>query len=274
MAVNLKPFVEYVDPAPNWWESELVDYQTRPATAFLREAVHISDAIRQCRRRFQKRKNGTFNKDSQDSIYRLGAAALSSMMSHFETFQRSLFAGMMEATRFVPDFKLDECCKRLQRDSQLSIDATRVLAYRGRAAPIGQVVADSLGSWHSPQRVNSHFRAVIPDYQFLSGAESNQLDILWQLRHSIVHTGGWLTHADAQKLKFLGTLADKPILLNDNFVEAAARRLHGIVGRATSTIGARFLPKLSMAVDDAERAAVERLFEVQSPRRTWLKTTV
>ena len=120
--------------------------------------MHISDAIRQCRRLFIEKKDGRFNKDGQDSIYRLGAAALTSMMSHFETFERSLFAGMMEATRFVPDFKLDECCKRLQRDSQLSIDVNRILAYRGSAAPIGQVVADSLGSWHSPQKVNSHFR--------------------------------------------------------------------------------------------------------------------
>jgi hypothetical protein len=270
MAPQPKAIIDYIDGVPSWWESSLQDYQQKPATAFLREAVHITDAIRQCRRLFKRRNNKTLNKDGQDSIYRLGAAAMSSMMSHFETFQRSLFAGMLEASRFVGGFQLDQCCKRLQSDSQLNLDAARLLAYRGHAAPIGQLVADGLGSWHNPRRVNQHFTALAHDVQFYSGREAEQLDLLWQLRHSVVHTAGWLTHADAQKIPGLVALADRPILLNENFVEATARRLHVIVARSTSAMGVKFIAKVTSATS-ADRAGIEALFEVGSPRATWLR---
>ncbi len=270
MAPQPKSIIDYIDAVPSWWESSLQDYQQKPATAFLREAVHISDAIRQCRRLFKRKADKALNKDGQDSIYRLGAAAMSSMMSHFETFQRSLFAGMLEASRFVGDFQLEQCCKRLQSDSQLNLDTARLLAYRGRTAPIGQLVAEGLGSWHNPRRVNQHFAALIHDVQFYSGKESEQLELLWQLRHSVVHTAGWLTHADAQKIPGLLALADRPILLNENFVEAAARRLHVIVARSTTAMKGKFITKLTSATS-ADRAGVQALFEVRSPRLKWLK---
>lgn len=246
MAVQAKALVDCIDDEPPWWGSKLGDYQKSPASAFLREAVHISDAVNQCKRRFMKKNDGTFNKDSQDSLYRLGAAAFSSMMSHFETFERSLFAGMLEGTHFVSGFRLEECRKRLQQDSLLALDINRLLAYRGRTAPIGQLVADSIGSWHNPVRVNAHFKTVLPDFQLFSGTEADDLDVLWQLRHSIVHTAGWLTHADAQKLRFLAKLADRPILLNPSFVEAVARRFHLIVGRATTAVGTKFMTKVAL----------------------------
>lgn len=274
MAVKLKAFTDYIDTEPPWWGSKLLDYQQRPASTFLRESVHIADAINQCRRRFQKKKNQEFNKDAQDSIYRLGAAAFSSMMSHFETFERSLFAGVVEATQFLAGFSLEDCCKRLQKDSQLALDVNRLFAYRGISAPIGQLLADSLASWHSPIRVNGHFRALVPDFQLFGGAETEQLVILWQLRHSIVHTGNWLTHADAQKVPSLSALADRPILLNDNFIEATARRLHGIVGRTTDLLGKKVLGKIKAGTLTTEVAKIKLLFEVVSPRTNWLKTKI
>jgi hypothetical protein len=266
-----KPFAAYIDVAPDWWDSSLDDYLERPATAFLKQAVHIGDAVNQCRRRFQRKGDTSFNKDSQDSIYRLGAAALSSLMSHFETFERSLFAGLLEATRFIPTFDVSDCCKKLQRDSSLAVDLTRLVAYRGRPAPIGQLLADNLAAWHSPETVNSHFRAVVSDFQFFSKADSEELLVLWQLRHSAVHTGGWLTHADAQKHSALAALADRAILLNENFVEAVARRLHQIVKRSTGGIGTKFKAKLPPGLSVKDRKGVDLLFEVKSPRMSWLK---
>lgn len=267
-----KEFIDYVDTEPTWWESKLHDYESSPATAFLRECVHIADAIGLCRRRFARKRNGYLNRNGQDSMYRIGAAAFSSMMSHFEVYQRALFAGMMEASRFQPEFRLTECCKYLERDSNMSLDIQRLLAYRGRMAPIGHLIADSLSGWHSRARVNAHFKSLVPDYVFFSGKEENQLSILWQLRHSIVHTGGWLTHADAQKVHFLLKLADRPILLSEHFVEAVARRLHGIVDRSTKGLSSKFVPKLSLALSPSERDPITALFRVSSPRPAWLST--
>jgi len=118
--------------------------------------------------------------------------------------------------------------------------------------------------------VNQHFAALVHDVQFYSGKEVDELELLWQLRHSVVHTAGWLTHADAQKTVGLVALADRPILLNENFVEATARRLHAIVARSTRAMGVKFVAKVTSATA-ADRAAIEALFEVSSPRANWLK---
>ncbi len=267
---SFKPFVDYIDKQPGWWQGSLDDYAERPAVAFLREAVHISDAINQCRRRFQRKGDDELNKDSQDSLYRLGAAALSSLMGQFETFQRSLFAGMMEATRFITGFDIDACCGRLTKDGIASLELHRVSAYRGQPAPVGQMIADNLPGWHNPKQVNAYFGALVPDYQFISKANGNHLAVLWQLRHAVVHTGGWLTRPDSQKIPELSRLASRPILLNEKFVEAAARRLHGIVGESTRGLGAKFIPKVPNSVPAVYRGQVRRLFEVVSPRNAWL----
>jgi len=265
-----KAFTAYVDDVPGWWESSLEDYAVRPAIAFLRESVHISDAVNQCRRLFKRRADKSLNKDSQDSMYRLGAAALSSMMGHYETYQRSLFAGMIETTRFLPDFDIAKCCSRLEKDSALAIDLARIAAYRGQPTPIGQLMADNLVGWHDPDRVNSHFKAIVPDFQFISNADSEELRVLWQLRHAVVHTGGWLSRPDSQKLSALTDLADRPILLNENFVSAAARRLHPIVKRSTTGIRKRFVAKLPADLKAEDRKVVQELFRVRSPRQAWL----
>ncbi len=274
MPTRPKDLVDYIEDAPTSWASSLEDYHKTPAIAFLNECVQSTDAIGLCRRRFKRKNDGNLAKNSQDSLYRLGGAAFSSMMSHFEMYQRFLFAGMLEASRFDPNFRLAECVKYLERDSNMALNIERLLAYRGRPAPIGQLIADSVGSWHNPERVISHFKALVPDYVFFSGKESTLLRTLWQLRHSIVHTGGWLTHADAQKVLSLVLVGDRPILLDERFVEAVARRLHGIIKRSTSGIGAKFETKLAPAILAADRAAVITLFTVRSPRPAWLATPV
>jgi hypothetical protein len=261
---------DYIDDEPDWWESTLDAYSREPAVAFLREAVHISDAINQCRRRFQRRNDDSFNKDSQDSIYRLGAAALSSMMSHFETYQRLLFAGMVEASRFIIGFDLARFCKVLEKDAALELDLGRISAYRGQPTPIGRLLADNLTGWHSPATVNAYFKAIVHDYQFVSNEDGEELTILWQLRHSVVHTGGWLTEPDAQKVPALADLQGRPILLHERFIEIAARRLHTIVNRSTGGLGKKFKARLPADLENPGRREVNRLFKVQSPRSSWL----
>ena len=264
-----KALTAYIDKEPDWWQGSLEDYSRWPAKAFLREVVHLSDAIRQCRRLFKRKADKSLNKDGQDSIYRWGAAALSAVLGHFETFQRALFAGMLEFTRLVPDFDVERCCSRLEKDASLSLQLARLSAYRGHAAPIGQLVADHLAGWHNPDQVNLYFGAIVQDFQFYSKADAEQLRLLWQLRHAVVHTGGWLSRPDAQRIGGLASLAEKPILFNEHFSEAACRRLHLIVARSTGGIGKKFVVKVPTAVMAQERR-VKDLFVVESPRKSWL----
>lgn len=269
--MKIKPLIDYLEAAPDWSTSRLDDYQRTPASAFLRESVHISDAINQCRRRFQRKKNGALNKDSQDSIYRLGAAALSSLMSHFETYQRALFAGMLEATRFIPVFDPAVCLKRLEVDAKLTISLRGIAGYRGQPTSIGQLIADNLHSWHDPGAVNRYFQTLVADFQCYSASDMDDLSVLWQLRHSVVHTGGWMTQPDAQKHSALAPAAGRPILMNEVFIEAIARRLHKIVGKATLGLGAKFIGRASATLSPEERKTLASLFKVQSPRKRWLR---
>lgn len=260
-----KALAEYLDSEPTWWASKLEDYSEEPASAFLREAVHLCDAVNQCRRLFKRKKDKTLNKDSQDSIFRLGAAALSALMGHFETFQRSLFAGSMELSTLLAGLDIEKVCRKLVQDSNLAIDLDKLVTYRGRPAQVGQLVADSLGGWHNPDQVNKHFLA-LAKYQFFSQAHSEQVKQLWQLRHSVVHTGGWLTHSDAQKLPALLALAGRPILLNEKFTDVVVRRLHKIVKTSTEGFGTAFQSGLRSSISAKERKRVSALFNVSSPR--------
>ena len=270
MSRKRKPFTSYLDDAPAWWIDAFELYQRSPATAFLSETVHLSDAINHCVRSFKKRQDGNYTKDSQDSIHRLSAAALAAIMGHFEMFQRFLFAGSLEATRLIPAFNIAQCCSKLEKSSGLSIDVGRLAGYRGRPAPIGQVIADNLPDWHQPDRVNAHFRTVVPEVNLYSNDNCEELRVLWQLRHSIVHTAGWLTDPDAQKVRELGAFGGKPIVLGDEFVPAAARRLHLIVVPATDRLGAKLTDLLPEDLEQDEQNEVEELFKVETPRRSWL----
>lgn len=238
---------------------------------FLSEAVHLSDATNQCVRSFTKTKAGDFTKDSIDSLFRLKAAALASVLGHFETYQRFLFGGVLEATRLIPSYSINESCRRLEKDSGLSIDLPLATAYRGQPAPIGQLIADNLRGWHDPERVNGHFRALVPEVQFYSKSEAEELRVLWQLRHSIVHTGGWLTQPDAQKVKSLRGFGNMPVLLDGHFVEVCGRRLHPIVKGSVGRLEARFTAMLPTTLNPSEQKEVDSLFEVKSRRTSWFR---
>lgn len=266
-----KKLTGYIETAPDRWAHTLADYAEGPATAFLTEVVHLSDAINQCRRLFTKTRRGDYTKDSQDSLYRLNAATLASVMSHFETYQRFLFAGLIEATRLAPGFSVDKVCRSLAKDSGLQIDPVRVSAYRGQPAPIGQLIADNLAGWQDPTRVNDHFRAVIAKLQFYSKKESEILQVLWQMRHSIVHTAGWITQPDSQKVKELNPFGNSALLLGGRFIEVVGRRLHPVVRDSVGRLSRKFASLLTDDLDPEETAEVTSLFSVKSPRRSWFE---
>lgn len=266
-----KKFTEYVADEPDWWDGSISEYAERPASAFLRECVHIWDAVNLCKRRFSKKKDKSYTKDSQDSLYRISAAALSSLLGHFETYQRFLFAGAVEATRFIPTFDVDQLCSRLEKNSNINVTLRHLSAYRGEPASIGRLWADSLSGWHNPDRVNEHFSAILPDIDFYGKKDARELKTLWQMRHSVVHTGGWLTRADSQKVTGLSDLAGRPILLSESFIDAASRRLHSIVNASTRRFGERFIERLDDDLEDPDRTSVVELFSVASPRTSWLK---
>ena len=247
------------------------DYVESPASAFLRYSLDAKDSISLCTRYFPKKQDGSYTKDSQSSIEHLCSGMLPAVMGHFETFQRYLFAGIFEYSTYLNEFDTTSFFKKIEKDLSFSIDPVRLAAYRGFDAPVGVVLADAMPGWQSPEKVNRYFKFFGFSQQFFSNSDCRQLCVLWQLRHSIVHSGGTLTLPDAQKIKELTDWGDRPVVLDDKFIFEVSRKLHPLVQGAVSRIEQDFRAKLRPNVDSEATKAINRLFQVKSKCAVWLR---
>jgi hypothetical protein len=271
MANKTKSFTQYITGASIPARNALEWYAVSPASAFLTEAVHQCDAMNHCIRHFPKRRtDANYTKDSQDSLFRLGASTLAALMGHFELFQRCFFAGVFDATRLSPSFDIRKCCRTLEKNHSLSVDLNMLSSYRGHVAKTGLLIADSLGGWSDPEAVNEYLRAIVERVDFYSSADIKELRILWQLRHSIVHTAGSITRPDAQKVDGLGQFASRPIQLEPRFTEAVARRFHKMLPVSVGRYAKGFRASLTSPLSPPETATVDTLFRADTSRRSWL----
>ncbi|MCU0551528.1 MAG: hypothetical protein MUC48_19470 [Leptolyngbya sp. Prado105] len=214
------------------------DYLVAPAIAFLKYAIEAKCTVDLCIRQFPKKKDGNYKKVAADSLQHLVSAMLPSLMGHFETFQRYLFAGTFDRSIYLQSFKADVFFKNLSKNTTVSLDPVRLAAHRQLGlTSVGLLLADSLTGWHDPIRVNELFCAFDLNRQLFSADHCSKLRVLWQLRHSIVHTGGTLTRADAQKVSDLSNLGDSKVIFENNFIFEVARKLHPLVKQSTVGVG-------------------------------------
>lgn len=266
-----KDFHQYLTDTTNSHTS-LEEYLSSPATAFLKYTVEAKSAIDLCIRKFPKNQDEKYSSDSIDSLQHLTVAILPSIMGHFETYQRLLFAGMFDFSVYLEKFDVDGFIKKLNKENAVVIDICRLAAYRNiGATSIGSLIGDCLNGWHSPEKVNSFFSAFGLQYQLFSDDDCNKLKVLWQLRHSIVHTGGTLTLPDAQKVDELNEYGGKTIAFENNFIYEVARKMHPIIKRATENIGLKFIDKLKSDIVHDTKTKIEKLFQVKSKNHRWLK---
>lgn len=95
--------------------------------------------------------------------------------------------------------------------------------------------------------------------------------MLWQLRHSIVHTGGTLTLPDAQKIPVLSQLGNKKVVFEKNFIFEVARKLHPLVKEATEGIGIAFKSEVISGIDAAAQRDIDEFFKIKSSIGAWLR---
>jgi hypothetical protein len=190
-------------------------------------------------------------------------------MGHFETYQRYLFSGVFEHTDLLDDFDVEGFFKGLRKEFSVDIDLVGLAAYRGRNATSGIILADNLTGWHRPETVNRYFEALVNATPF-DAADVGRIQVLWQLRHSIVHTGGSITPPDAQKIKDLRQFAGEPIVFQKTFVSDVARKFHSVVYSGTKNVSKAFEAQMKSvpSVRDADR--LDRLFSVRSPISAWI----
>lgn len=248
------------------------EYVAAPAIAFLRYLVEAKSAIDLCVRHLPKKGNGDFTQASEDTIQYLVVSALPGVMGHFETYQRYLFAGMFDLSVHLEKFDIGDFFKSLGKETSIDLDWGRLAAHRASGAgSVGALLADSMSGWHSPEKVNKYFGCFRLKFEPFGNTERARLETLWQLRHSIVHTGGTLTLADAQKVKTLEGLGDRRIAFEKNFVFEVARKLHPLIKTSTEGLGQVFKQRLVTSIAEGEKQKIDKFFEVKSSVPVWLK---
>jgi hypothetical protein len=268
-----RPFKEFHEYLTDGGKSHVdhASYAVCPSSAFLSYTVEAKSALDLCIRHFPKNTNGHYNKAAKDSLEHLVSALLPSIMGHFETYQRYLFAGVFDRSVHLEKFDVTNFFKRLEKNTNCSIDLTRLAAHRGFGAKsIGLLLADSINGWHSPELVNLHFDAFGLQRQLFGNDEIRRLKVLWQLRHSLVHTGGTLTLPDAQKVSELSNFGDKNIVFEKNFIFEVARKIHPLVQSASGNISVAFLARLNSATTKSVKKELEDFFNVSSSVPAWL----
>lgn len=265
-----KEFHEYLISAPGNTHVNHSEYIQEPATAFLRYVVEAKSSVDMCLRKFKA--SGDYAPDANDSIRHIIIAMLPAIMGHYETYQRYLFAGMFEYSVFLNNFKADTFFKKISDCASVEIDLVRLASYRSSIGfSAGVIIADSLPGWHSPEKVNKYFAAFGLNRQFYGNSEIRRLRTLWQLRHSIVHTGGTITVPDAQKASELAAASGKTIAFENNFIYEVARKIHPLIKASTEGIGGAFKQQLKPKIEQSINTKIDELFKVRSSVNVWLR---
>lgn len=248
-------------------------YMKCPAEAFLLYVCDAYDTFQHCKNKFTTNKDDSYNKDSEDSLRIISCALLGSLMGHFETYQKALLAGLIEISSVFPNFDAASFAKHHEKHcgGEISIQIIRVLSLRGTNTKVGYVIADALKQWHDPKMVNSFFKSLGLKKEVITTDHASDIQVLWQLRHSVVHTGAWLSLPDSQKVKRLRNFGDKPIVFEHTFINAVGRKLHKIVSKANETILTECLLLLGENPSQDNITKLKVFLEVKSPKTDWLK---
>lgn len=266
----IKEFQDYIIHA-EYTHSSHSDYIKSPATAFLKHTVEAKSAIDLVIRNLPKKQNGEFTKDSKDTLQHLIHATLPTIIGHFETFQRYLFAGIFDLSVMLDNFDSETFSKKLSKDLNVSIDLKNLSSYRSvGSAPVGRLISDNLPGWQDPEKVNRYFKLFFNNLNLFTNDDCTKLKTLYQLRHSIVHTGGTLTLPDAQKIETLRGKGDTQLAFENNFIFEVSRKLHPIVRDLVNRLKVEFDSNLSPVISQDERNKKDEFFKVSSSIAVWL----
>lgn len=239
-------------------------YLQSPGSSFLSQLVEAKNTFDYCQRQFPKYKNSTqLTDEAKDNLRQVTGPLFASIMGHFETFQKCLFAGTLEVTRLVQNWDSEKGLKQL--GDRFDPSPSRMLAYRGLGAQVGIVFADSLPGWHYPEGVSRYFKAFDDTVDIFSSDEKANLNVLWQLRHTLVHTGGWLTLPDAQKVGRLQGHGNQSIRFNENFMLALTKLFHRLIRGSVGRLEGKLRPRLQAGLTAQDQAIFDNLMRCQSP---------
>ena len=172
----------------------------------------------------------------------------------------------------MKDFDAQAFIERLKKIQGIQLDPLRITAYRGQPAQVGMILADSLHLWHSPFQVSEAFRSITNGAHFYTSAQIEQISLLWQVRHSIVHTGSTLTLPDAEKHHLLRPFAGKSFVFKANFIGVLAQKMHSFLKESVGRFSRDYKNDLIENLDKKVASEINTLFLVTSKMKgTWLQ---
>ncbi|MES2440201.1 MAG: hypothetical protein V4584_14120 [Verrucomicrobiota bacterium] len=123
------------------------------------------------------------------------------------------------------------------------------------------------------RKVNSIFSLIFKDLNFFSNEFCSEIQLMWQLRHSIVHTGGVITREDCMKHPQLKGYRDRRPSFEEGFIIAVARRFHIILQKSLDLLKKRVRDALITEMLEAEDLDVwaSLICGYASPRSSWFK---
>jgi hypothetical protein len=243
---------------------------SQPATGLLQYAINTTNAIEECKRRFPKLPNHHTTIESNVHIQNLINSSIASIMGYFESYEKYLFAGIFERTVYFSNFNEKLFFNIFKNNcQQVEVRLDEFLAYRNVSASIGLILADSLTGWHEPQKVNSYFKGFGLVVNAFSNEDVNDLETLWQIRHSIVHTAGTITMPDSQKNRALANFGGKNIVLKNKFIYDLSRRLHSMVYHVNERLKEKVDTALSVNLSAPEKMSLLNFLTVRSHNPQW-----
>lgn len=119
--------------------------------------------------------------------------------------------------------------ERVNTAGWISVDKSRILAQRDVAASVGAILIHPLLGWHEPDTVNERYVSLSGNAP-IADDESQSLQRLWIIRHSVAHNAGFVTHHDAYRLR-AATLRESAVQITQAFLTETVSFLGGIVQR-------------------------------------------
>jgi len=248
------------------------EFLKQPATAFLSFVLDAKDAIEECKTRFTKLPNYHLTRDSYSKIQNIINSTLASIMGYFETYEKHTFARIFELTTYFHSFNATKFFSKICDDRYVfPTKINNLLAYRSSPTSVGLIVADCLSGWHNPNKVNEYFKAYWNNTAIFTSEDVNDLELLWQFRHSIVHTAGTITMPDAQKNPKLREFGNRDIIFTNKFIYELSKRFHNMVYNANARIETKLNQSISGDVPQEEKQKMLNYFAVKSKNAIWLR---
>ena len=163
--------------------------------------------------------------------HRIGLALFGQLMAAFEYMLKDFVAQQIDASSHID--------AEVNKAEWIDIDSKKLLSLRSAPTTIGAMLVHSTLGWHNPEQVNSRYQALF-GRQPIASSETDTLERLWVVRHSVAHNAGFMIAHDAARIGGTG-VSEKLIDLGAGFMDETFEFLCAIAERVATLVGQHVL---------------------------------